>query len=79
MQSYGIHLSQQMYVKTIIILFVLATHKHCNIFRIVFLHIYLPLYKAEKPSVHLPVRPSMSQDNLSGFCMDQFGTWFVHS
>ena len=73
-QLYGIHFSLQMYIKTINILFVLATHKQCNIFRIVFLHIYLPLYKAEKPSVHLPVRPSMSQDNLSGFCMDQLGT-----
>ena len=38
----------------------------------------LLLYKAEKPSVRLSVRPSASRDNLSGFCMDRLGTWFVH-
>ena len=36
------------------------------------------LYKAEKPSVCPSVRPSASQDNLSGFSMDRLGTWFVH-
>ena len=33
------------------------------------------LYKAEK----LSVCPSASWDNLSGFCMDKLGTWFVQS
>ena len=37
------------------------------------------LYKAEKPSVCPSVCLSVSRENLSGFCMDQIGTWFVHS
>ena len=37
------------------------------------------LYKAEKPSVCLSLRPYASRYNRSGFCMNQLGTWFVHS
>ena len=38
------------------------------------------LYKAEKPSVRLSVRPHFeSRDNLRCFCVDKLGTWFVQS
>ena len=43
-----------------------VTKKICNLVCIKVMQLIYLLYKAEKPSV----RPSTSQDNLSGYCMD---------
>ena len=43
------------------------------------LYIKLKSRLSVHPSVCPFVCPSASRDNLSGFCMDRLGTWFVHN